>query len=77
MPKIILEEGSLVDEIPNYREWIEHAEGSSFFGKMLSEMSREEVLGVVGFLAKESERREKQIKQERTFLLDLERVRRR
>ena len=64
---------NLIEEVAEYEKWIEFAKGSSFFGKFLRDMSKEELLGVIGYLHQDSETRIEQIKHDYQVLGMMER----
>lgn len=66
-----MKEDNLVEEIDGYREWIKHAEGSTFYGKQMSDMSKEELLGVIGWMSQDSKKEIEQLKKEHKFLDDI------
>jgi hypothetical protein len=62
----------LIEEIPQYKQWIEKAKGSSFFGKKLDDMSREELFGFIGWMEADANRRISTLKQEHKMFMDIE-----
>jgi len=59
-------------EMEGYDKWIEHAEGSMFFGKSLSEMSKKELLGIVGWMCEDHKRDLANKEKDHKFLMDIQ-----
>ena len=61
-------EDDLMESVSKMKEWKEVAEGGTFFGKPISEMTEDELLGTIGYFVKEQESRENEIQKERSFM---------
>lgn len=62
---------NLMKEIPEMKKWKSEAEASTFFGFQLDELSRDELLGVIGWWCQESKRMIKSHEQELSFYRDI------
>jgi len=66
---------SLLDNfrsLPQYEEWKENGQGSFFLGVPVKDMSREDLMAVIGWLNKEQVRVNKQHQEEREFMRSLD-----
>jgi hypothetical protein len=64
-------------QIDEAKEWKREAEGSAFFGQKLSEMDKDELLAVVGYLSKDADRTRKQNASDLDMLTTIRAARRR
>jgi len=62
-------------EMEGYDKWIESAKDSSFFGKFLSDMSKDELLGLIGWMREDHKRDMENKKREHEFLMDIQKAR--
>ena len=62
----------LTKEIEGYQKWIDKTKWSSFFGKILSDMSKEELLGVIGWMNEDHKKDMANKEREHKFQLDIE-----
>ncbi|MFW5795435.1 MAG: hypothetical protein ACOCV1_08140, partial [Bacillota bacterium] len=58
---------NLMNEIPEMKEWKSQAENCKFLGIKISDLSREELLGVIGWFDNECKKIRKNYEQERNF----------
>ena len=63
---------NLVEEIPGYQKWIDAAKDSAFFGKKLQDMSKEELLGVIGWMREDGDRQMTQTKKDHELFMNIE-----
>jgi len=58
--------------IPGYEGWVNEAKDSMFFGVLLKDLDKEDLLAVIGFLHKDGERQKESYKQQIKFMEDME-----
>lgn len=61
----------LMTKIPEMAQWKTNAETSTFYGKLIQDMGRDELLGLIGFLYADGEATKKLHAHERDFLASL------
>jgi len=66
-----MKEENLIEMIDGFEDYVKVAKGSTFYGKQMSDMSKEELLGVIGWMAKDSKEEIEQLKREHKFLDDI------